>query len=75
MLKFSSRVRISLSAQFIRLSWVGAGTFGFLGWTKDSGGLVIVGLIIWWLAFQTFGHVILAYEDDDNDGDPSGNSS
>lgn len=74
MLRFSARVRRSLAAQFIKLSWVGSGIFGFFGWMDGGSGIVVVGIILWWLAFQTFGHVILAFEDD-SDGDSSGNSS
>ena len=71
MLKFSARVRKSLAAQFVKLSWVGAGIFGFFGWTDGVSGYVVVGIILWWLAFQVFAHVILAYEDSDDLTDDS----
>jgi len=63
MLRFSSRVRRSLAAQFIKLSWTGSAVFGFFGWMEGVSAIVVVAIITWWFAFQIFGHVILAYED------------
>ena len=67
MLKFSARVRRSLAAQFIKLSWAGSAVFGFLGWI-DRSGIVIAGIAVWWLALQAMAHVILAYENDSDSG-------
>lgn len=71
MLRFNKRVRISLAAQFIKLSWAGSAVFGFLGWVGGSG-IVIAGITVWWLVLQGLAHVILAYDNDsDNDSDDS----
>lgn len=72
MLRFSARVRNSLAANLIKLSWYGSAVFSFIGWA-DGSGIVIALTAVWWLALQAFGHVILAYEVD-SDSDSSGNT-
>ena len=73
MLKFSARVRNSLAVQFIRASWLGSAGFGFLGW-DDGSGIVVALTAAWWLAFQFFGHLIMALEVD-SDCDSGDDSS
>jgi|AntRauTorckE6833_2_1112554.scaffolds.fasta_scaffold231712_2 hypothetical protein len=73
MLKFGQRVRISLAKQFVKLSWAGAVIFSFFGWTKGVSGMVVVGIVVWWLAFQVFAHVLLAYEDSNGDSNDDSN--
>lgn len=63
MLRFSERVRRSLASQLIRASWAGSGFFGLSSLLEPGSGLIVLAVIVWWFAFQAFGHIILAYED------------
>lgn len=72
MLRFNQEVRRSIAAQLIRVSWAGSGFFGLTSLIGGGGVALLVAIVIWWFAFQIFGHLLLAYEDEDHGDSGSG---